>query len=373
MNLSLARANKQSSGGFSHRYFRISQVGLALSLASLTLFVGCHKNQDSSLTAQRTAAIEVNGVCLSPADIDREIDFRQELVRFRKPKQNLEKTRLRITSVVTNEIVTGLLFQTLADACGIQATATVTNDVLGRYRKTFARGRKTLKDLEVHLSETGLADVYTNNLVREIAREAYLSDKYGAELKVSEKDVDALLARIRRFNEVAAATNALAYAKATNLWLQISAGADFAALADKESEDLDRLPGGEIGECEKTDFENSPGYWDAVSALMTGEVSAILTTDVGLEIVKALTPLKQSDNTGSPSRKLARIYIRRPLFHPEWSRETARSELEQNARQAVLAKAFDAARSNATVFINGNRLNLPSKKEKTENKRSNKQ
>ena len=265
----------------------------------------------------------------------------------------LGKARRRIAASVTNEIISGLLFQSAAARRGVYADEAATNAVLARYRRTFAPGRDGFAKLERRLAQDGLAGVLTNCLARDLAREAYLAAFHGDELDVREKEVDALLERIRRFNETAAATNALAHAKATNLWRRVQSGADFAKLADAASEDPDREPGGEIGECEKVDFDGIPGYWDAVSKLGTGEVSSVLRTDVALELVKALTPLAPSENTGEPARRLARIYIRLPAFHPEWTRDDARKELARETRQDVLRKAFSEVGAGAAVRVNG--------------------
>lgn len=101
------------------------------------------------------------------------------------------------------------------------------------------------------------------------------------------------------------------------------------------------------------DFSGIPGYWDAVSKLKTGETSSILRTDVGLEIVKALSPIAPSENTEMPSRRLARIYVRLPMFHPEWTRDDARRELEKENRKEALKKAFAEIWAESKVFVNG--------------------
>lgn len=330
--------------------------GAAVCLLAASLTAGCRDG-----TRDAPPAIDVDGRALTGGEVEREIAFRLALVRFRKPKMAdtaLGKARRRIAASVTNELISGLLFQSAAARHGVCADEAVTNAVLARYRRTFAPGRDGLAKLERRLAQDGLAGVFTNCLARDLAREAYLAAFHGDELDVREKDVDALLERIRRFNETAAATNALAHAKATNLWRRVQSGADFAKLADAESEDPDREPGGEIGECEKVDFEGIPGYWDAVSKLGAGEVSPVLRTDVALELVKALTPLAPSENTGEPARRLARIYIRLPAFHPEWTRDDARKELARETRQDVLRKAFSEVSAGAAVRVNGEPLDF---------------
>ena len=355
------RANAGGGGNEScRRHLAFWWKGAAISLAAASLAVaGCHDERRAA--AGETPAIDVNGLSLTESEVDREIAFRLALVRFRKPKMAdaaLGKARRRIAASVTNEIISGLLFQSAAARRGVCAGEAVTNDVLARYRRTFAPGKDGLAKLERRLAQDGLAGVFTNCLARDLAHEAYLDTQHGDELDVREKEVDALLERIRHFNETAAATNALAHAKATNLWRRVQSGADFATLADAESEDPDRKPGGEIGECEKVDFDGIPGYWDAVSKLDTGEVSPVLRTDVALELVKALTPLAPSENTGEPARRLARIYIRLPAFHPEWTRDDARRELAQEARREALQKAFAEVCAGSTVRINGETQNL---------------
>ena len=320
------------------------------------LFCGC-KDEDKGTRDESDGALGINGIQYSANDLTRELAFREELVRLTRPKADLDKVRPRIARSLTNEIVSSTLFLSAAENRGILADEAVTNAVLRKFQKAFVRGNiKSLADLEKQLSLANLADVYTNNLTRELAREAYLSVVHGDDLRVPEEDVDKFLQRIEDYNAMASATNALAYAKATNLWMRIKAGEDFATLADKESEDQERQPGGELGECEKIDFELNPGYWEKVSVLKAGEVSEVLTTDVGIEIVKALTDLAPSENTGEPALKLARIYFRRAMTHPEWTREETRLELEAGYREEVIQDSFLEVSSNATIIVNGKKL-----------------
>ena len=352
MNQILAKANSIGCGGENHRNLFSF---IAYGVSAVLLLTGCGNANDGILQRSETVAvIEVNGIRLSQEDVGREIAFREALVKICRPKTDIEKARRQIESTITNNLVCSLLFESAAGKAGIQGTAAITNQVLSNYSRTFARGKgNSLAKLEASLSKGGLGEVYTNNLRREICREAYFDARHGNELHITEKDVDEAVERIRRFDEVAAATNALAYAKATNLWTRIKAGEDFATLANKESEDPDRQPGGELGECEKVDFDFDPGYWEKVSVLKAGEVSGIITTDVGIEIVKALTSLAPSEDTGAPALKLARIYIRRPMFHAKMTRDEIYTELETQARKDVAATSFTEVSSSAVIRIDG--------------------
>ena len=352
MNQILAKAKEAGCGGESHRNLFSF---IACGVFAVFLQAGCEKAEDGiPQRSENVVAIEVNDIRLSQEDVGREIAFREALVKICRPKTDIKKARRQLESTITNNLVCSLLFESAAERAGIHGTTAITNLMLSNYSRTFARGKgKSLIRLEAALSKEGLGEVYTNNLEREICREAYFDARHGNELRITEKDVDEAVERIRRFDEVAAATNALAYAKATNLWMRIKSGEDFAALADKESEDPDRQPGGELGECEKVDFDSDPGYWEKVSVLKAGEVSEIITTDVGIEIVKALTSLAPSEDTDAPALKLARIYIRRPMFHAKMTRDEIYAELETQARKDVAATSFAEVSSNAVIRING--------------------
>ena len=332
-------------------------------MCAAVLLAGCEKAEDDRARQEASvAAIEVNGLRLSQEDVGREIAFREALVKICRPKTAIEKVRRQIGSTITNGLVCSLLFEAAAGNAGIRGTAAITNQVLSNYARTFVRGKaKALSQLEAALAKEGLGETYTNNLTREICREAYFDVRHGDDLRITEKDIDEAVERIRRFDEIAAATNRLAYAKATNVWMRIKAGEDFAALADKESEDPDRQPGGALGECERVDFDSDPGYWEKVSVLKAGEVSDIITTDVGIEIVKALTALAPSEATGSPAMKLARIYIRRPMFHAKMTRDEIRAELESQARQDVASRSFAEVASNAVIRVNGRAMEFSPK------------
>ena len=336
--------------------------------------LGCERPSDSVAVAKKdgTIALDVNGVQFYRKDLEREIDFREALVRICRPQVDATNARVRIEKGITNSLIQVMLFKTAADARGIQASDAITNAVLEQYQKTFLRGSKvkSLAELEKGLSDRGLIDVYTNNLARDVAQKAYFEVVHGKDLIFEEKDVDNFMQRIKDYNAMVAATNALAYAKATNLWMRIKAGADFAALADKESEDPDREKGGALGECEKVDFDHDPGYWEKVSRLKKGEVSDVITTDVGIEIVKALSSLAPSENTGDPALQLARIYIRRAMSHPNWTREETRVEMENEYREDAIRMTYEEITSNAVVRVNGKEVPVSKKKKAPETEKT---
>ena len=348
--------DSQHNGGANHRYvvyfMTVRTILFIFGHAAFGFLSGC--SGKTVAEADERPVLRVNGVDVTPADLKREVDFRLALVQFRKGKPvDTEKIRARIARNVTNEVIAGLLYQTYPLERNAAVQAAVEKDLAARYRRTFVPRRKTFEDFEDYLKKGALWDVYTNNFAREAAREMYYAQVHGDDLKVTDADIDRVMARIAAFNATAAATNALAYAKATNVWRQINAGADFAKLADATSEDADRQPGGALGLCEEIDFEGVPGYWAAVSALKTGEISDVLTTDVGIEIVKALTDLAPSVDTGEPARELARIYIRRAMTIPPSTREEETTELAQYRRTQIARRSFREVVSNATIVVNG--------------------
>ena len=337
------------------------------SILVVVALCGCEKAHEDSHVQDTVVPLEVNGVRFTESDLSHEIDFREFLVRTLNPRANITNLHSHIAQQVTNSVVVATLFKTALDARGIQIPEAVSNDVLSKYEKALVRGKiKSLADFESLLATNKLIDAYTNVLSGEMAQNAYLEAVHGAEMRVEERDIDYFLKRIENYNKMVAATNALAYAKATNLWMRIKAGEDFAALADKESEDPDREKGGVLGECEEVDFSYNPGYWEKVSLLKKGEVSDVITTDVGIEIVKALSSLAPSENTGEPALQLARIYIRRAMSNPEWTREEAKMELEKSFREDAIRASYLEISSNATIIVNGKKLDLTPQEDQKE-------
>jgi len=84
-----------------------------------------------------------------------------------------------------------------------------------------------------------------------------------------------------------------AVAKAEELRQQIAAGADFAELAKTESQDIGSAPmGGELGYLTKGFFDGA--FDDALFALQEGEVSAPVTTEFGVHLIK-LDAVRQTE------------------------------------------------------------------------------
>lgn len=112
------------------------------------------------------------------------------------------------------------------------------------------------------------------------------------------------------YNARMALTNAVIYARATNVWEQLKSGADFGDLAQKyteiESEVADK---GELGVIGLQQIQDEPEFVQTLRELKVGEFSAPVEADNGLSIIRLDSKDVEKDEYG-----ISRIYFRLPMF-----------------------------------------------------------
>ena len=182
------------------------------------------------------------------------------------------------------------------------------------------------------------------------ASKAYIDKNPDAVEKV---DVDAYVKRVENYNRMAAATNALVWAKATNIWNQAKAGADFAELAAEHSEDEGNSDGGgEWGVFRLSDLASDGNLAKVVSALGIGDVSAPVEADNGLNIVKLVDVVDERGESVSGARigdlryELARIFFRLPEVYEIPTRDEAARLIRAAAENRAVRKFVEGLVAN---------------------------
>ena len=282
--------------------------------------------------------VKIDDDQITKGDLEQEAKLRFHLFRLKRPRikaEELERSGVTSRSSLFRELQLGLMVVHAARKAGIHLTPGDLQAAQEKYVKTFAKPGQTFQDLINSVGPDSLR--LKQRLENEQLVEAFLNRFYADKLAVPEQTIDKILDHIKTYNHEAQLTNDWAYVQATNVWKMAKTGMDFAKLADKYSEDADKNPGGDMGECEAVDFSDDPEYWKAISSLKTGEISDVIETDIGLEVVKCLGHVAKSENTGNPAVRLARIYIRRPMFYKHYTRDQVRKIATREFRQDVMS------------------------------------
>ena len=144
------------------------------------------------------------------------------------------------------------------------------------------------------------------------------------------------MARIKAYNAEMSLTNALVFARATNVWEKLKAGADFKEMARQFSEvPKEAQEGGEWGNLGLQQLEPDEDLVNWAQKLQPGEFSPPIDGDNGLMILKMNS--KKGDDYA-----LSRIYFRLPMFQEEVSEEELLKLKRQQHERTVLQKELNA-------------------------------
>lgn len=125
----------------------------------------------------------------------------------------------------------------------------------------------------------------------------------------TEKYVSNELARVKRYNAAMAQTNILVYARATNAWEELRAGADFVTVGKKYTEiDLERNDNCEWGVLDEVFLKDDTTLLSILRNMTPGEYTVPVECDNGLAIVRLDERLDSGDY------RLSRIFFHLPLF-----------------------------------------------------------
>jgi peptidyl-prolyl cis-trans isomerase SurA len=163
------------------------------------------------------------------------------------------------------------------------------------------------------LAQNGLTyNEFRNHARSELERMAMLQDEIRSKISVSQSQVEAYFKAHQADYEVtkesfdlaqiliAVPSNATpaqisaAKAKAEDVRAQAVAGADFADLARKYSDDDSKTKGGELGQFEPSDI--MPQIVQAIENLNAGQISPVIKTQYGFHIIK----VEQHEKPGTP-------------------------------------------------------------------------
>lgn len=290
---------------------------------------GCGGGDDLVLVA--------DGRRLTASGRDREIALREKLFGLVNQTATVaEAERFRRTLEDTAEehfiVETGLLG--VARDRGLSVGA----DAASHRLAPVAAALKRLDPGERKLAE----EIAEREELCELAVRALESE---IDARVSEGELDDGMRRLAEYAQVVSATNALVYARATNVWTELKGGADFAATAARWSED-DDASSCEWGEFPLAALDDSPELRRMLPGMKPGDISPPVEGDNGLVIVR----LRGVDRASDPVRYgLDRIFFRLPEDAPNPTREELAAELAAERRGAALKTVLAKIRASTKV------------------------
>lgn len=371
------------------------KTAIIISVLALMFLVGCGNDADTALARRTNGEIrkEVprkptdkrrivvgntawdslsNGVVvavwrnnkLTKADFNRHVDFMSALIRNRRPKisdDKLEKLVKKQFPKVKDELLTRLMLLNGLALTNTEAEVVATRkEIEKRYAKTFCSKGQDFDGLCKAMEGQGHLKLLQQRIEEDARIETALATTYAKRLRVTETEYSNTVERVAAYNRMAKATNDCNWVTATNVLKRLAAGEPFEKLADQYSQDPDKNPGGDMGECDASSLKFGPGttddfvktpYWKAISSLKDGEHTDILETDVGLEIIKRHNYIAATNsNSGAPAVHLSRIYFRTPYIYPDQTEEDFRADLADEKRETFMKELFEQLQKKDKVF-----------------------
>ena len=302
---------------------------LMLLAVAVLLVVGCEKDADAILIA--------DGRRLTVVERNREIRLRTKIFGLMRPAASIaDAERFRKTLEDSAEehfiVESGLL--RVAQDMGF----------------SVSRDEATARLVPL-VHAFGRLDPEERAMAEEIAeREALCarvveSLRSGIDVSVSEEELDVAMERLSAYADMAAATNALVYARATNVWNEIRRGADFVDMAARWSEDND-LSSCEWGVFPLVALADSPELQRILPKMSPGDVAPPVEGDNGLVVVR----LVEVDHNSNPvGYRLDRIFFRLPECAPALSRDELAEEIAEERRRSKLAAILRSVREKTVV------------------------
>ena len=307
-----------------------SAASLLMLLAVAALLVaGCKKDADAILIA--------DGRRFTAVERDREIRLRTKIFGLMRPAASIaDAERFRKTLVDSAEehfiVESGLL--RVAQIRGISVSRDEAAARLAPLAPAFGRLDPEERALAEEIAER---EVLCSCVVELLKSEIDIS--------VSGEELDAAMERLSAYADMAAATNALIYARATNVWNEIRRGADFASMAVRWSED-DDPSSCEWGAFPLVALADSPELQRILPEMSPGDVTPPVEGDNGLVVVRLVDVDRNADPV---SYCLDRIFFKLPECVPTISRDELAEEIAEERRRSKLAAILRSVREKTEV------------------------
>ena len=255
---------------------------LLLAVAYTVVIGGC--SRDAS-----PVVAEVNGYVLRESEVNARATNIAALFLHKTGKVNgLEKIKDSFRKGYAKVWVEDRVLEAVAKAEGVEIPAeAIKKCQLAAFRNFKAKGDKGYDDLMATLP--GFARELWEDQVLSEARRNVMKEHW-AKLEPANLPTnyaDKVIADMRKWNADMAKTNALQYAKATNVWEKLKSGADFVKTARLNTEAEEEIEDNcEWATVDEKFLADEPALMKQLKAMKPGEFSPPLEADGGILIVR---------------------------------------------------------------------------------------
>lgn len=341
-------------------------------IASVAVLHGAAKSSQGSdvYSALKDAdvLVSVNGANLTKGDLEGQLKIKIKAAKSRAKKLATEREAnliARLKESTYRAFLPLALFASEAKKLNIVPDSSHRTHQERKYCATYGNGCKTVDEMYSKM-EPVEASAIKNLFELDILSQSYISTVLSTQMVVTAEEVSNQVATTIAYNQRMSLTNAIIYAQASNVLARARAGADFSELADEFSQDDEKEPGGDLGFCTADDFSlETTTYWENIVCLKPGEITDVMESEDGIEIVKFLGEKEDVNGDGSKfARHLARIVWHTAIIF-DTDDKFIRKEMEKERKNEVIHAAVVELQKKATiVYPHGEDVVFHSRKQK---------
>lgn len=296
---------------------------------------------DKSATGEKSVrdrvVVTVNGRELHLTNLNERVEMLVKVSTIANPKMALSdipKLRKRLRAALPKMFVREVAFEEFVKNEKIK----IDEAAIEKAKKTFLSGfggRMTYDSLRRKVGSLAAAmDEFVRIQATELAVRQRIIEKNPMNLPANYAKEQ--IERSKAYNAEMALTNALVFARATNVWEKLKAGADFKQAAHQFSEvPREAEDGGDWGTLGLQQLEPDEDLVNWAQKLQPGEFSPPIEGDNGLMILKM-------DSKKGEDYKLSRIYFKLPMFRDIVDEDTLVKMKQQQHERTVLAREITA-------------------------------
>ena len=313
-----------------------------------------------------TILVRVNGEDITWRDVSKYTDMMASLMKNRRKgctPEDIRRFKAKFTTRFSNELLQKKIVLTALAPSNIVVSAETKKQVERDFSRNYGGKLQDFNKLKAFLAKEGHGETLSAALDAEMKIKQFLTTVHSNEYYVTDQELKDVRRGMEIRNKIAAETNRLQVARAEMVLREIRKGADFAKMANEYSQEDERgqdpeeakkaaaegrksvsnehLNGGDLGDCDESDFVNDKHIWPKLLQMKAGEVSELLEIEEGYAIYKVLEIKKAEDsNTGDKSLHLARIFFRRAFEFPEQTDGELRIDVEREKRGDLTTSVF---------------------------------
>lgn len=301
---------------------KIKSVAIAI-LASFTIcgFATAAAPAAAGKTPQPKVLARVDDAVLTDQDLDAQVKLRFALEGIRSRRvRNPERLRSQLRRSAARHFVERELFLKYARIASLEPTV----EERAEFLDSVARQHKVKSIGEIYAKlPPDLVELFKADLEKSlVATVANNRMRKATPSAVTDEEVQEMFDKIALMNSVAAATNELVYARATNVWMRLERGEmTFAEAAEDYSEAEDETTtAGEWGSFSMRDLDilgNEQALIDRLPKMKAGDITDPIESDNGLAIIMLVGVHREPTGMGQGETamyQLSRVFFRLPMF-----------------------------------------------------------